>query len=139
MENEQLTENIQFHINGKLENRIFGKKKFDGKVVLEGDHLPPVQGIDEEGLQLWSEDRYGVLHSFGSVDADGNYTPSIHLYGIVFIDEDFSNFTIQINPVDEQQPWLESEQLMITAPASGREEAIKLSDQLMEEFMMSRK
>ena len=139
LEDENISENVKVHMDGKLQNYLFGKRKFEGKVELEGNNIPEVKGIDETGLELWAEDRFGVLTSYGSVDEEGNYKPSVHFYGFVYVNKDFSQLTIMITPEDESGLWSETEQLVITAPAGNRDEAIEISNKLMEEYDLNRK
>ncbi|WP_047983500.1 hypothetical protein [Ornithinibacillus californiensis] len=65
--------------------------------------------------------------------------PSIHNYGLVYTNKNLTQFTILVYPEDEQVLWSDSVQMMITAPALNREEAVELSNKIMEEYELRNK
>jgi regulator of replication initiation timing len=130
---KDVSENIKIHIEGKLRNHLFGDKKFDGTVKFEGEMVPRISK-NRGDLELWYEKGFGVINSFYRTDENGVLKPDIYHYGIVYINDDFTQFTIKVNSRDtddDQGSWSEENGLMITAPADNREEAIEISDELI--------
>jgi hypothetical protein len=133
--NNDVTENIKMHIDGKLRNHLFGDKKFEGKVKFEGEMVPSISK-DRGDLEFWYEKGVGTINSFGRTDENGVLVPDIYHYGIVYINNDFTQFTIKVfyrNTDDDQGSWSKENGLMITVPADNRQEAQELSDKLIKE------
>jgi hypothetical protein len=121
------------HIDGKLRNHLFGDKKFEGTVKFEGETVPRISK-DRGDLEFWYENGVGTINSFGLTDENGVLMPDIYHYGIVYINNDFTQFTIKVfdrETEDDQGSWSIENGLMITAPADDREEAQELSDKLI--------
>lgn len=164
LDNEEVTEQIKIHIEGIIRPNLFGNKKFEGTINIDGEIVPPVQGADGE-LEIYYEKDFGwgTINSFGSM-AYGSYYPAIFPYGLIYFNDDFTQFTIQVTYTEskeEKEPRVknidenvtipatkseEEEQSriitieeMITAPANNREEAIELSDKLLEVLEKNRR
>ncbi|WP_138417279.1 hypothetical protein [Aquibacillus sediminis] len=135
--NEEVREQIKMRIDGRLRNPLFGKTRFDGTVEFEGEEVPRVPE-DRGELELWFEDGYGSVVSFGRTRADGVLEPSIYYYGTVYSDNDFSQFTIAVYSRDTEDEdrgsWSAADGLMITAPAEDREQALKINQQLFNQY-----
>ncbi|MBM7572377.1 hypothetical protein [Aquibacillus albus] len=136
--NEEVSENIKMHIDGKLRPRIFGNKKFEGTVKFEGEMVPSISE-DRGELEIYfeNENGVGVIASFGRTGENGVLIPDIYHYGIAYKNDDYTQFTIKVycrDTEDSKGSWSKNNGLMITAPAGDREEALELSNKLIEEY-----
>lgn len=100
-------------------------------VDIEGDQVP--EGYPEL-LLIYHGDLIGGLFSpFRIIDDTGRIEPGTFNYGIIYIDNDFSQFTIELIPQEEDAK-ISSEIYMITVPATTREEATRRSEALIQGF-----
>jgi hypothetical protein len=123
------------NIKGKLQHHITGKKTFKGIVKFEGDGIPQVPQKGE--LSLYYENGIGMLTSFFRVGENGNLEAHGYNFGLVYISEDFSEFTVAVysrNSKDEPRTWSITDGIMITAPAKNREEALEITNKLLKEY-----
>lgn len=132
---EDSYENVVIHVDGKLQKSFTGKKTFIGTIEIEGDEMPvPPQ---ERTLELVFEgDNRGIM-SYGYVGE--NAEPKIYSYGLIYINRDFSEFTIAKYEKEDENDWggnwTGDDGLMITAPATDRETALRISNDLMKGFL----
>ena len=127
LNNEEFSEKITIHLEGKRRNHLFGDKKFEGTVVFEGEVLPPVpDGVEE--LEVRYERGIGIINSFFREDEQGAVFPEIYHFGSIHINKNFTQFTIQAS-IPSSLP--SDDIFMITAPAETREEALQIHNNIM--------
>jgi len=134
--NEEILEDIKMHIDGKLRKPIFGDIKFEGTVAFEGEMVPRLSE-DRGELDLWYERGFGMVTSYGRTGEDGVLIPDIYHYGNIYISSDFTQFTITIasrDSEDKQGSWSGTNGLMVTAPADNREEALEITNELLNDY-----
>ncbi|MCY6957747.1 hypothetical protein [Clostridium brassicae] len=129
--NNQFVEKVTISINGKLsENLIFGKK-FVGKIKVNDLEFPKQNERKEIELKFDEFNRSSIGYYF----INKSQTFSNVLYGTIYINDDFNQLTINImEPEDlyaSSKQWTGVNGLMISAPASNRKEALKISNTLM--------
>ncbi|MBH1942159.1 hypothetical protein I5677_14750 [Mobilitalea sibirica] len=116
------SEKITVKLEGYLENSLGEGAKFTGTLQLGNQIL-------EKSLILQSKDGIGIIRYF---DKD---TQDYVTYGTLYSKAIKEGFTISILGIDdngERGSWSSGDGYMISAPASNREEALELSNQLME-------
>ncbi|WP_096153284.1 DUF4825 domain-containing protein [Bacillus sp. FJAT-45066] len=126
---DDILENIEIHIDGKFKRNFTGEKTFDGKIDIREKDSPIKDDPDLRGVNLAFRDNKATMFYFFDKNSQGRLIPGGQWYGEIYINEDFSQFTIA--KYDEDSRWSESNGLMITAPASTREESINISKNLM--------
>lgn len=133
--NEDVSENIKVHMDGKLSPRFFGNKKFKGTVKFEGERVPsPPKDRSELEFYYWSESGWGVINSYFRMDEDGVANADIYQYGYLYINDDFTQFTIKVDTEESEESWSIHNGFMITAPASNRDEALEISTKLIKDY-----
>lgn len=131
-ENKDYVKPAAVSVNGKMQKSILGVKTFKGVIDIEGENIP----VPEENRELelrFSE--HGEAQLFYRYIKSGNFKQ--FLYGIIFINNDFSKIAImkyQANPDDNGGGWNGSNGYMISAPAQNRDEALKISNELLDDF-----
>ncbi|AZN38320.1 hypothetical protein [Paenibacillus albus] len=131
---EGIIGDVKVHLSGKLRNHINGHKSFRGTIDITGAKVPQIpKGRDDLQL-LYSGENFASVVSFYSVSGkNGTIVPNIYFYGAAYINDDFTRFTIALSN-DENKHWTQSDGFMITAPAKDREEATRISQELMSKF-----
>ncbi|MFE4711368.1 hypothetical protein ACFRAM_10890 [Paenibacillus sp. NPDC056722] len=131
---EGIIEDVKIQLNGKLRNHINGIKSFNGVVDIEGEKVPQLTK-DRSKLELhYPGGNFGsILSPFRAKDDRGAIAADVYYYGTVYINNDFTKFTITVSN-DKNKQWTPTNGFMITAPASDREEAITISQELMRKF-----
>ncbi|MGZ9584464.1 hypothetical protein [Paenibacillus marinisediminis] len=122
---------IEVHFDGKLYTDILGKKTYEGIVYINDKdfHIPKERAKVELKFQknnsVWSAVLF--YHYFDPNDFHGS------VYGELFIDDDFSKITIT-KPMEYSDGsgggWGSDDGFMISAPATNREEALKITNEL---------
>lgn len=130
---EGIIERIKVHLDGKLQNHINGKRTFKGVINFEGSKVPQIPK-DRTELKLYYDGHNftTIFSGFRIIDDKGRIEPNIFTYGWIYTDDKFSEFTIKVMNDDDQ--WSPSNGLMITAPANDRQEAMKMSQELIKKF-----
>lgn len=132
LDKEEVIENVKLHFEGKLQNRMNGKKNFNGVINFEGMKIPHLPQYRTELILQYQGDNFSTIFSgFRVIDEKGRVVPDIYTYGGIYINDDFTQFTITVFIDGDSQTWSSSDGLMITAPAKDRVEASNLSRKLM--------
>jgi|GEM_PF-4677877 len=130
---EGIIENIKVHFDGKLTKHINGKRTFRGNVDFEGSKVPQIPKDREKLMMIYNGHHFTTIFSgFRIIDDKGRIASDILTYGLAYMDDDFSKFTI--NVMDADNKWNPSNGFRITAPATNRQEAMKLSKELVDAF-----
>ena len=120
------SEHIKINIDGNLYKGLFKGDKFKGTIIIGDKKLLKLDMIiDNEGM--------GLLFYFE--ESVGEYTS----YGSIIFSNKKDEFTISVfeenKDKKEFKSWYSKEGLLISAPANNRDEALKLSNDLMEKTM----
>lgn len=85
---------------------------------------------------LFDSEGYGKMMST-QVNQQADWKPENYRYGIIFADFNRKELTIQLNELNEKsvERWVQGEGNLITAPASNKADALKISNRLMENFV----
>ncbi|MFC4776111.1 hypothetical protein ACFO9Q_04940 [Paenibacillus sp. GCM10023252] len=133
--NDQVFERIKIQFKGKIRNQINGSKSFKGNLKFEGNEIPKVPEDRTELELLYHGGNFSsVFSGFRIIDEAGRVTADIYQYGMIYINNNFTEFTIALTNLDNEETWNPTNGLMITAPVDNREEAIKISQKLMNKF-----
>jgi hypothetical protein len=133
--NPELAHPITIKINGELQTSLTGNQKFKGTIDLEGVDIPVP--VDQRKLEInfGKMQQGGIYYGYYSED----HIPMTFAYGGIFINRDFSKFTIFINKKDESDAsrsgWEAVHGLMISAPAASRSEALQISNDFMSSYL----
>jgi hypothetical protein len=129
--NEEVFETIELHIDGKLQNHITGKKTFDGEVSWKGNGVPLLSNNDK--LKLYYESgKIGIIATYFSEGEGGVAVAEGDIYGMVYINEDFSEFMLRVYSKDTVTD--NNDEFMITAPANSRAEALDITERLLKDY-----
>lgn len=132
-ENIGTEKSIHITIQGKLTSSIFGNKTFKGTINLEGEEIPVPQNERDLVLNFHNELNSEIIFSYIE---DGQ--PFMYSYGSIFINKNFSKESISVydkNHDNTKGTWVADNGLMIAAPASNREQALKISNELMSKYL----
>lgn len=141
------TEPATVVIQGKLHTSLKGERVFKGKIQIVGEQIPVPQ--DQRKVEIhFSKDGWGsISYIYFIFDERGAIKDSdIYQSHSIFASKDFSRVTLLLNTSDQRSDvkdgnthtvWSSENGMMLSAPASTREEALALSNKLMREFFKS--
>lgn len=133
--NEDLSEKISLHLDGKLHRQINGKITFKGTIEIDGPGVPAIpKDRTEIVFEYHGGNRSLLFTGFRIIDDNGRVVPDLYNYGWVYTDNSFSQFTIALFTDGDASTWSPSHGLTITAPAYDKTEALNISQKLMERF-----
>lgn len=125
---------LAISIEGNIIKKVFRRKKFVGNIIIEDiNRLNFGKYIEDFKVDL-KLDRYRSAElEFPSNDAKRNFL------GRIFFHEDFNLFTIMINEETEDNTygWRPVKGFMLTSTTT-REEALVISNQLMQDYLEDR-
>lgn len=119
---------VPIAMRGTLKRSLFGRSQFKGVFDLQGESMPLPDG--ERTLLMSADRRNGspmVYYYFDEYHVAHTYS-----HGIIFADPNFRDFTIMLTHPDG---WSAVNGKMISAPATNREEALRISNELMREHL----
>ena len=128
------TEPATVVIQGKLYTSLKGEHTFKGVVSIVGEQIPVP--LDQRKLEIhfasegWGVMAYPYIHynQRGAVEGVDIYNSHI-----LFANKHFSQVTLLLST--PQKVWNSDNGYMISAPASTREEALTMSNNLMRKFL----
>ncbi|MUT68323.1 hypothetical protein [Paenibacillus sp. NEAU-GSW1] len=141
------TEPATVVIQGKLYTSLKNERVFKGEVQIVGEQIPVPQ--DQRKVEIhFSKDGWGsISYPYFVYDERGaTISSDIYQSHSIFANKDFSQVTLLLNNSDQQSvsedgntqtAWSSENGMMLSAPASTREEALALSDKLMRKFLKS--
>lgn len=133
--NEKVFEKVSIHLDGKLRNHINGKRTFNGVVSFEGKEIPEIPKDQTELLLIYKGGNLSPIFS-GFKVSEGVATAQVYNYGMMYTNDQFNLFTITVFTIGDSgtRTWTPSNGFMITAPAETREEALSISQKLINKF-----
>lgn len=127
-ENNNYEEKVDIKINGTLRYNLLGNKVFKGAIKINGKDTFKFSGeqLNIVFLPLLGT-NVGELHNFYS---------DIFVYGFIYINGEFDQLTIQkIEKYSNGEVgWKVENGLMISAPATNRNEAVRISNEILKGF-----
>lgn len=133
-ENNQFTKPITIHIDGKLHQSLTGSKTFKGTIEIDGERVPVPD--DHRALVIKFLDNGGGPIVYRYIE---NGRPGTYSYGVLYTNSNFSEVTITTFQKDEtdlsNDGWTSENGQLITAPAANRTEALKISNELMQDYL----
>jgi len=127
--NEESGENIDIKINGELRKTFTGKKIFKGIIDIEGIDYPITPQEREVELNFVENQAFMVYKYI-----DNDYEAEMFHLGAIHINNTFSQLTIRKR--DKDGSWNGNKGLMITAPATDRKQALKISNELLDDYRL---
>jgi hypothetical protein len=125
---------LNVRIKGTIYRENFmGDRRFHGTIELEGEEIPvPAAYRKTDFVRPRGFEYYFIF--FHYVDRLGRLQ-NVHL-GLLFLDEDAGRVAIAMyEPEEDGAGWNSDTGLMVAAPASNREEAVALSNELMQRYL----
>jgi hypothetical protein len=125
---------LSVRIKGKIyRENLKGDRRFHGTIELEGEEIPvPERFRETDFMKFRGADHYFVW--FPYVDRFGR--PDQYIMGNLFMNDDFSRMALTLFEYEETgRGWGADDGLMVAAPASNREEAVALSNALMQRYL----
>lgn len=121
---------VTIQVKGTLQNSLTGTKTFKGTIGIEGEDIPTPE--EQKQLAITFDNRnLGILMH----PNPPNYKPPYLSFGAIYINDDFSQFSINISVKDELNPgyrhWNSGDGFIISAPAQNRSQALKVSNEVM--------
>lgn len=122
---------VQIKIKGKLQRSLFGNKTFVGKIEIKGASYPN----QDQNRQLtieFQENGAGYIN-YAYYKIGSNET---HSYGVLFINKDLGNISIQeFKPdINGGKSWSGDNGLIISGPASSKKKALEIANELMKNY-----
>ncbi|GGH19974.1 hypothetical protein [Paenibacillus segetis] len=139
VESEKL---VHVQIEGKLYKSFSGKRRFEGMIDIEGEEIPVPLDQRQLTIPITNEGWGAISYPYFKYRETNGAVESAHIYqyGSIVINNDFTKVTIFV--VDQNQlidnngtGWNGESGQMITAPASSRTEAIRISNEIAEKFL----
>lgn len=131
-ENNELTQ-VDIEIEGVLKRSLTGNLKFKGTIDIEDEYIPIP--IDKRELNINFNNNMGTINYH--ILHQG--APLSFSYGLIFINNNFEQFTIAKWSIDANDSsrgsWRMDNGLLITAPAKNRDEALEISNELMKYYL----
>lgn len=143
---ENNADKVTIKVDGKLKKRLFKNQIFEGTIAIDDELLPPNV---EETLKIELDSIWG-----GGWIQYWEPFMNVYTYGILIINNDFSELTIlkQESDVSEEEDhenpqssvegdqrkrssWSGEDGRVISAPADDRTEALKITNMLMEDHL----
>jgi hypothetical protein len=120
-QNTQAADSVNIEIDGELTKRLFkNSSEFSGKIVINGkafEYLDDSLKLDKNGM--------GVI--------DYNDSGNMNIYGNIFVNERFKEIAIEVYKKDNKgYSWSSSEGELIAVPCSNRDEAVRISNELLQ-------
>lgn len=118
-------------VHGELKRSILGVRTFQGTIDIEGENIPVPEENRELELRFSKQGETQLFYRYFN-----NGSIKQFLYGILFINKDFSKIAImkyQRNPDGNGGSWNGGDGYMISAPAQNREEALEISNELLDD------
>lgn len=110
--NDLYEDKIKIKVKGVFKTSLFGRCQFTGNIFIEDFELNCSE-FDENNMAILTYSKDGYTKTFGQI----------------FIEKDLDKLTILYNG------WNNKDGLMISSPAKDREEALKISNYIMNKFM----
>ena len=133
-ENNYFTKPITIHIDGKLYQSITGSKTFKGTIDIDDEKIPVPE--DQRGLEIKFLDNGGGHIVYGYIE---NGRPGTYGYGVLSTNSNFSEVTVATFQKNEtvlsNRGWSSENGQMLTAPAVNRNEALKIPNELMQNYL----
>lgn len=137
------TEPATVIIHGKLYEKLNGNRTFKGEVNIVGEQIPVP--LDQRKLViLFAKDGWGAISYPYFIYDERGAVESAEIYPShqIFANKDFTQVSLLIvdnihnsKGENSQTVWNAENGLMLTAPATTREEALSISNQLMRDFL----
>jgi hypothetical protein len=135
-ENNHFTKPVTISIDGKLLKSITGIKTFIGTINIEGENIPVPEDQRELEINFQPDGAGHIVYGYFENGRPGTYS-----YGTLYVNKDFSKVTVatfEKDGVDRSSgSWTSEDGFMITAPAGNRAEALKISNELMKDYLKS--
>jgi hypothetical protein len=123
---------VRVIIKGKVWRNWNGDRKFVGTVDLKGEEIPVPEDARDVTVNFNHGTNFGVV-VYGWFP---NGTARTRALGILHVSDDFSAVAIQFYEYEDNGgSWTSGDGLIIAAPASNREEAVALSNELMRDSL----
>jgi hypothetical protein len=125
---------VDIQIQGKQHYTLTGERIFKGTIEIEGQSISAPGQSEELELTFETGNSAQVSYVFFS-NASGASNPVIINFGQIHAGKSFSRLTIR--QFNEDGVWTGSDGLMIPAPAENWKDAIRISDDLIEEYQLN--
>lgn len=130
--NDALEQPIHVTIKGKVHRSLLGDRTFKGIVELEGEEMPVPQNQRQLELKFYKEFGAVIIYAYNDRGAAKH-----HSVGTIYFDKHFNNATIALLEQKENtgSSWSAADGLMITVPATNRQEAVNKSNEIMGKYI----
>lgn len=119
-------------LDGEVWRDWQGHRTFSGTIEIEGREAPAPEGQRKVEVRL-DEGPADRVMVYGWIDEDGPHTEA---YGALYADRGLNKITLRLfKPEGAGKGWSSASGLTFSAPASGREEALRVANELMKKDM----
>ncbi len=119
-------------LDGEVWRDWQGHRTFSGTIEIEGREVPAPEGQRKVKVRL-DEGPADRVMVYGWIDEDG---PHAEAYGALYADRGMNKIALRLfEPQGEGRGWSSVSGLTVSAPASGREEALRIANELMKQDM----
>lgn len=130
--NDSFEREVNLRIEGKFKKSLWGKHKFQGYFDIQDERF----SLQNEQTYIeiaYQKNKPAVL---GYVQFNDEGDTNLISFGDIFINEDFTAFTILLTYIDGQQTeWNHNHGYVLSAPVKDHEEAIHLTRKLTKGYL----
>ncbi|WP_018759013.1 hypothetical protein [Paenibacillus terrigena] len=129
-ENKDYVKPVAVSVNGKMKKSILGVRTFTGVIDIEGEDIPVPSENRKLELRFSENGEAQLLYRY---IINGNIK---HFsYGIIFINDDSNKIAImKYQATPNGRGWNGGDGYMISTPAQNRDEALEISNELLDDF-----
>ena len=129
-ENAHVVQPVEVEIKGVFKRYFFKPRVFEGTLRIGDERLPP-PGSREEKLKI----RLGKMEEsqIRTYDENGDF----YFFGLLRLNHNVSKVAITVNEQLENSSthWSSEDGMVIAAPATNREEALAIADELIRPYL----
>jgi hypothetical protein len=130
-------------IKGSWSKSLNGLRTFKGTITFAHDTIP-VPEESRETTILFDKNGYGpIMYGYFETSSSGVVMPRTYSYGVLFVNSDFSSVTyLKMRVVIAKDgstggEWNGGDGLMFAGPATTREQALMISNELMKKHLQN--
>jgi hypothetical protein len=129
-ENAHVVQPVEVEIKGVFKRYFFKPRVFEGTMRIGDERLPP-PGSREEKLRINLGNMWDSMIRAYDVDEH------IYFYGLLTVNHTVSKLAIAVNEQleDFRTHWSSEDGMVIAAPATNREEALAIADELIRPYL----
>lgn len=134
-ENSDVEEKVEIKLVGEVKRKLFSNIKFSGNIQIDSEMIPPAHAKEDKiQFEIGNNHVNGSPITYIDLAADG-----VSKFGNIYITNDLNTFVITVYAQTEDggSSWNSKDGKVIAAPATSREEALEVTNELMNPTSMN--